>query len=113
MRTTSQSEKRVLKGVVRKRQAAETQCFAEKCHGEPHQACIALRLRSTLTYLVSKVSQWNRKLHPYGKSTDQCIEIMCAMQKVTQVNLNLPCVNTGEPQRVEGATRNTPPTAFH
>ena len=34
------------------------------------------------------------------------------VQKVVEVNLIVPSTETGEPQRVDGTRRNTPPTAF-
>src|SRR2546430_4356861 len=50
----SRGEKRALKGAVRKKQASKTRCLAEKCYGESHEACIALRERNTLTYLACR-----------------------------------------------------------
>jgi hypothetical protein len=56
-RAISRGEKRVLKGAVRQKQAAKRRCLAEKCDGESHEACIALRERNPLTYLACNVSQ--------------------------------------------------------
>src|SRR5713226_5721495 len=52
MRAILHGEKRVLKGVVRGKQAPKTQRLAKTCHGESHEACIALRGMQTLTYLA-------------------------------------------------------------
>jgi len=52
MRAILHGEKRVLKGVVREKQAPKTQRLAKTCHGESHEACIALRGMQTLTYLA-------------------------------------------------------------
>ena len=40
MRAILHGEKRVLKGVVRGKQAPKTQRLAKTCHGESHEACI-------------------------------------------------------------------------
>src|SRR6266446_8604285 len=52
MRAILHGEKRVLKGVVREKQAPKTQRLAKTCHGESHEACIALRGMQPLTYLA-------------------------------------------------------------
>ena len=52
MRAILHGEKRVLKGVVRGKQAPKTQRLAKTCHGESYEACIALRGMQTLTYLA-------------------------------------------------------------
>jgi len=109
-RAISRGEKRALKGAVRQKQAAKTRCLAETCDGESHEACIALRERNPLTDLACDVSQssgnhilvvgvWTRRIHlpDLDGNTGQP---------------DLPCVNTGEPQRADGAARNTPPKAF-
>jgi hypothetical protein len=41
-----------LKGAMRGKQALKTWCWAEKCHGESLEACIALRGMPTLTDLA-------------------------------------------------------------
>jgi hypothetical protein len=63
MRAIPPGEKRVLKGVVRGKQAPKTPRLAQPCHGESHEACLALRGMQTLTYLACDVSQGSQK--PY------------------------------------------------
>ncbi len=52
VRTISHGEKRVLKGTMRRKQASEMWCLAERYHGDSQEACIALRGIRTLTYLA-------------------------------------------------------------
>jgi hypothetical protein len=63
MRAIPHGEKRVLQGVVRGKQAPKTQRLAKPCHGESHEACLALRGMHTLTDLACDVSQGSQK--PY------------------------------------------------
>ena len=59
-----------LKGAMRGKQALKTWCLAEQCHGESHEACIALRGMPTLTDLACYVSSWHQRPQSMGGSTD-------------------------------------------
>jgi len=41
-----------LKDTMRRRQASKRGCLAEECYGESPEACIALREKEPLAYLV-------------------------------------------------------------
>ena len=94
---------------MRQKQAAKTRCLAETCEGESHEACIALRERNTLTDLACDVSQ---------SSGNHILLVGVWAKRIILVDPDgntgqpdLPCVKTGEPQRADGAARNTPPQA--
>ena len=61
----------LLQGTMRGRQAPKRWCLAEECHGEPPEACLALRGNATLAYLVSDASQSRPKVLEPGKSRGQ------------------------------------------
>jgi len=75
MRAIPHGEKRVLKGVVRGKQAPKTQRLAQTGQGESHEACIALRGMQTLTYLACDVSQWSQKPYVSDGSKDRDVFI--------------------------------------
>ena len=78
--------------------------MTEKCHGESPEARIALRGMSTQTHLALCVCQQNRNL---GKHEGVRTEMAVSREpsKVIRVNLNLPRINAGKPQRADGAVR--------
>jgi hypothetical protein len=101
----------LLKGVVRKKQASKMRCLAKECHGESHEACLALREKWTLTYLAYDVSPSSLQGVVYAKQGTHA-SFLGWERMGLQVNLTLPWRKMGEPQSGDGAFSNTPPTAF-
>jgi hypothetical protein len=100
----------LLKGVMRKKQAAKMECLAEECHGESPEACLALRETWPLTDLAYDVSPSSlKRLLCKVRTNDDCLGWSVIG---LQVNLMLPWRKMGEPQSGDGAFSNTPPTAF-
>jgi len=95
----------LLKGAMRGGHAAKRWCWAEEGHGEPHEACIALRAKEPLAYLVGDASpsspQWLARRKRRGQS--HALHGHGPPGKPV-----LPCRQTGEPQSADGAARNTP-----
>src|SRR5436309_4300610 len=98
-----------LKDTMRRRQASKRGCLAEECYGESPEACIALREKEPLAYLVRDASQSRPKWLERHQSRGQRKGLYCHGRTGQPV---LPCMPTGEPQRADGAASNTPPTAF-
>ena len=95
------------KGAMRRREVSKRWRLAERWHGASPEARIALRGTLPLAYLPSSASQSSAK--PPRRSRDRCrLQERCCSR--WERRTCVPSPGTGEPQGVDGATRNVPPT---